>query len=56
MNEITKEQIEWERQRRMRECSQRIAQALQELECDLQAVPEIVDGRIVANVQIVSKR
>jgi hypothetical protein len=53
--QITPEQIAAFRQQRVRECGEKLAALLTEYNCDLIATPQIVDGRIVAVVQIVSK-
>lgn len=60
MNEIIKEQITPEqiaayRQQRVRQCGEKLATLLQEYNCDLIATPQIVDGKIVAVIQLVSK-
>jgi hypothetical protein len=56
MSNITREQIESERKNRVTQCSEKIAEALQEFDCDLVGIPQITqDGRIVAQIQIVSK-
>lgn len=47
---LTKEEIDaWKRQR-MEEFSRRLSALCNEYECDLEAIPQIVDGRIVAQI------
>lgn len=60
--DITPEQIAaWQQQQRaleqqrLQECNKRLAALLQEFNCTMIAVPQIVDGRIDAVIQIVSK-
>jgi len=57
--DITKDQaralLEADTQRRVQAAAQAIQAVLQEHECDLVAVPQIVEGRIVAAVQIVAR-
>lgn len=52
---MDKEQRQQERAQRQKECAERIAAVLQEYDCDLAAISQIVDGRIVAIVQIKAK-
>jgi len=53
---FTKEQIEAYRQQQLAECGRRLAELLQEYNCDLVAVPQFSqDGRIVAVIQLVAK-
>lgn len=49
---VTKEQIVAYRQQRSAEFSQRLSALCNELECDLVAVPQVVDGRIVATIVV----
>jgi hypothetical protein len=57
--DVTKEQakalLEADTQRRVKAAAEAIQAVLQEHECDLVAVPQIVEGRIVAAVQIVAR-
>lgn len=55
MEKLTKEQIEQFRQHRLRECGEKIAAILREYEAALVGVPRLVDGRIVADVQLIDK-
>jgi len=47
--------LEADRQRRVQAVQAAIQAALSEYGCDLQSVPQIVDGRIVAQIAIVAK-
>ena len=47
--------VDADRQRRVKAAADAVAALLREHECDLVAVPQIVEGRIVAIVQIVAK-
>ena len=47
--------IEADKQARMKAAAEAIQAVLSEHKCDLVAVPQIVDGRIVAQVQIVAR-
>ena len=57
--QITTEQaqqlIEADRQQRITDAAQAIQGTLAQYQCDLIATPQIVDGRIVATVQIVAR-
>lgn len=53
--QITPEQIAAFRQQRVKQCGERLAALLQEYNCDLVAVPQVVEGKIVAVIQLVSK-
>ena len=59
MSDVTKEQaralLEADTKARIQAAAEAIQAVLQEHECDLVAVPQIVDGRIVAQVQIVAR-
>lgn len=59
MSEITAaeaaQMVEADKQRRVRAAAEAIASVLREHNCDLVAAPQIVDGRIVAIVQIVGR-
>lgn len=48
-------QFEQWRQARIRRVFEAIDAALKEMNCEIQAVPAIQDGRIVANIVIVAK-
>lgn len=50
-----KTQREQERALREQECMERVTALLHEFDCTLIARPQIVDGRIVAVVQLVAK-
>lgn len=54
MNKL-KEQLRQAEAEKLKRVSEQIAAILQANECDLVAVPQIVDGRIVAFVQLVAK-
>lgn len=49
---ITKEQIEQFKTQRVKECGEALAALLKEYDCDLCAVPQIIEGRIVAVVEL----
>lgn len=40
---------------KVKKCGEKLAALLRECNCDLVAVPQIVDGKIVAVIQLVSK-
>ena len=44
-----------DQQKRAQACGEAVAAVLREHNCDLVAVPQIVDGRVVAVVQIVAR-
>lgn len=58
-NEMTAEQalklVNADKERRVQAAAEAVAAVLRAQECDLLAVPQIVDGRIVAGVQIVAR-
>lgn len=54
-NKITKAEIEQERQTRIQECAKQINEILEAHDCALVATPRLEKGRIVADVQMVSK-
>lgn len=45
---ITKEAIAADKQRRVNEFAERLTELCRELDCDIVAVAQIIDGRIVA--------
>ncbi len=49
---ITKEAIAAYRKQRSEEFGARLSALCNELECDLVAIPQIVDGRIVATIAV----
>lgn len=49
---LTKEQIEAYHAQRLKECVEKINALLEQYGCKFVAVPEIVDGRIVATVAL----
>ncbi len=53
--EITPEQISAYRQQRVKQCGEKLATLLQEYNCDLVAIPQVVEGKIIAVIQLVSK-
>lgn len=53
--QITPEQIAAYRQQRVKQCGEKLAELLREYNCDLVAVSQIVDGKIIAVIQLVSK-
>lgn len=53
--QITPEQIAAFRQQRVKQCGEKLATLLQEYNCDLVATPQVVDGKIVAVIQLLSK-
>lgn len=53
--QITPEQIAAFRQQRVKQCGEKLAELLREYNCDMIAVSQIVDGKIVAVIQLVSK-
>lgn len=53
--QITPEQIAAYRQQRVKQCGERLAELLREYNCDLVAVPQVAEGKIVAVIQLVSK-
>ena len=52
---ITKEQIAEARKAALAQASEAIAKILDEYEVDLVATPQIADGRIVSQIQLVNK-
>jgi hypothetical protein len=55
MSDITREAIEQDRQARIQECAEQISELLEEYDCHLVATPRIEDGRIVADVKLLSR-
>ena len=54
--EITQEQIDAYRQKRLKECNEAVERMLRFYNCDLIAIPRFApDGRIVADVRLVPK-
>ena len=53
--QITPEQIAAFRQQRVNQCGEKLAELLAEYNCDLVAVPQVIEGKIVAVIQLVSK-
>jgi len=47
--------VEQDKQRRVKLAAEAVQAALQEHQCDLVALPQLVDGRIVAEVQIAAR-
>ncbi len=47
--------VEADKRKRAEACGEAVAAVLREHGCDLVAVPQIVEGRIVALVQVVAK-
>ena len=47
--------VEQDKQRRVQAAAEAVQAALREHECDLIAQPQIVDGRVVAVVQIAAR-
>lgn len=43
------------KEEKLQQCASKLAELLAEYGCDLVATPKIVDGRIVAIIQLVSK-
>lgn len=52
---VTKEQIAAWQQKRVADCSKYLSELLEEYDCTLAAIPQIVNGQIVAQVQLVAK-
>ena len=52
---ITKEQIAEAKRKNLEAASAAIAAILDEYEVDLVAIPQVMDGRIVAQIQLVNK-
>lgn len=43
------------KEEKVKECGEKLAALMAEYNCDLVAIPQIVEGKIVAVIQLVSK-